>query len=401
MIYVVGAMSLVLGLFCGYFLSTRLASAALERQRGVVDRFKTTLSDKTRSLNTMLELIVYSARTSQEKMTKMMAEIFDKSSSLAQKSAASLTDIASHVQHSQTQVGQLSTKMNELNVRAKSGTEISEKLSEVLIEFKETSSRLTSIQEQMMSIQNKAKTINTVGKDAEMLALNAAIEAARAGESGRGFAVVADSMKSLAKSSQEMSFDIQAVLETSNDDINDITNSLHQRSETLMSQAQLLVDSYHEVSDSIASVGDHVQKLDNEFTTTLGIVNAETQMSRTSMEEMVREFTIKANQAAGLEIVDLTPSEAKKKLDTFDYLIDVRREDEYNDELGHIDGTQLITLQTDLPKALDKLPKDKKYLFICRSGGRSTKAAQQALLANIKQVYNLGGGMLAWRKSGY
>jgi len=391
----------MIGIVIGYFVSKKKSVSHAVRLSTLVDNLESKSVDKTHSLRTMLDLIITSAKTSQSKITSMMSDIFDKSTTMAQTSASSLTDIAEHVELSQIKVQELSIKMNDLNGRASSGAEISEKLSDVLADFKTTSARLSTIQEQMLTIQNKATSINTVGKDAEMLALNAAIEAARAGESGRGFAVVADSMKLLAKSSQEMTNEIQIVLEQSHHDINEITNTIHQRSETLMSQAHLLVDSYHDVSDAIATVSCHVQALDSEFLTTLSIVKNETQSSRTAMEDMVREFTVKANQAAGLEIVDLSPSEAKKQLTSFDYLIDVRRPEEYNDELGHISGTQLITLQGDLPQALVKLPKDKKYLFICRSGGRSTKAAQQALLANITQVYNLDGGMLAWRKAGF
>ena len=81
-------------------------------------------------------------------------------------------------------------------------------------------------------------------------------------------------------------------------------------------------------------------------------------------------------------------------------IIDVRRPDEFNDELGHIDGAQLMCLQDNFEFRVRQLDKEKKYLFVCRSGGRSARAARLAVAHGIQQVYNLEGGMLAWRKSG-
>lgn len=351
-------------------------------------------------MQTMLSLMIQSASEAQSKMVAMMASIFDKSSDLAQKSASSLTDIAGKVAHSKNQVSELTSTMEDLDTKAKSGESISQGLNQVLVEFRDNSNKLTVIQNQMTSIQEKADSINSVGKDAEMLALNAAIEAARAGESGRGFAVVADSMKSLAKSSQEMSGEIQSVLAESNREITDITESLRARSEALLNQTEQLVASYDDITGFIGEIDNQVKELRTEFEETLGVVKQETDHTRTAMEDLIREFTVRANERSGFSISDIEPKEAHSRLKEFDFLIDVRRPEEYDDELGHIPGTKLITLQTDFAQAVKTLPKDKKYLFICRSGGRSTKAAQQALLNQITNVSNLDGGMLAWRKAG-
>ncbi len=253
----------------------------------------------------------------------------------------------------------------------------------------------------MSTIQEKAKAISSIGQDAEMLALNAAIEAARAGEIGRGFAVVADSMESLAKSSQEMSQEIQEVMTSSYQDINSLTQAIHTGSNALIERSSLLVSTFSNVSESVSEMSDNISNLDVEFSNTLNVVTQETENTRTSMEGMIREFTVRANDGSGLEILDLSPQEAKAKLSQFDYLIDVRRPEEYTAELGRINGTKLITLQTEFPDAVKSLPKDKSYLFICRSGGRSMKAAQQALMHQIKDVSNLQGGMLAWRDAGF
>lgn len=401
MVWVSSILALVLGLFVGGAVANRRSAMQQKKQAEELVALQATIKDKTLSLETMLDIIVESATTNRNNITHMMQQLFDDTTTLAQNSASSLTVIANNMQESQGLVGQLAVDMTDLQTKAGTGAEVAASLNEALSEFQETSSRLGSIQTQMGSIQEKANAIKSVGQDAEMLALNAAIEAARAGEMGRGFAVVADSMKSLAKSSQSMTEEIQAVLDASHEDINEITDSITSRSEVLLEKTHALVDTYHKVTGTIDTVGEHVEQLDHDFTQVQDVVHKETESTRTSMETLVRELTITANRTSGLEIIDLPPEKAKAQLDRFDFLIDVRRPDEYNDELGHIPGTELITLQTDFPEKVKHLPKDKKYLFICRSGGRSTKAAQQALLNNIRDVSNLDGGMLAWRKAGY
>ena len=76
-------------------------------------------------------------------------------------------------------------------------------------------------------------------------------------------------------------------------------------------------------------------------------------------------------------------------------LIDVREPDEFTGELGHIPGAKLIPLGV-LDAHLNEIPKDKTVVFVCRSGGRSARAAAHALENGYKSIYNLKGGMLLW-----
>jgi rhodanese-related sulfurtransferase len=76
-------------------------------------------------------------------------------------------------------------------------------------------------------------------------------------------------------------------------------------------------------------------------------------------------------------------------------VIDVREHDEYT--AGHVPGATLIPLAT-VPDRLSDLPSG-DVLVICRSGGRSRRAAE-FLAANGVQATNVAGGTLAWLKSG-
>jgi rhodanese-related sulfurtransferase len=76
-------------------------------------------------------------------------------------------------------------------------------------------------------------------------------------------------------------------------------------------------------------------------------------------------------------------------------VIDVREPDEYT--AGHVPGATLIPLAT-VPDRLSDVPAG-DVLVICRSGGRSRRAAE-FLTANGVQATNVAGGTLAWLKSG-
>lgn len=79
-------------------------------------------------------------------------------------------------------------------------------------------------------------------------------------------------------------------------------------------------------------------------------------------------------------------------------LIDVRRPDEFNGELGHMKGAQLVTLGPELTQFLKTGDKGKKIVFICRSGARSGQATLDSLALGYKFVANMTGGMLKWNE---
>jgi len=83
-------------------------------------------------------------------------------------------------------------------------------------------------------------------------------------------------------------------------------------------------------------------------------------------------------------------------------LIDVREEDEFTGELGHIPDSRLIPLKQ-LQYRMDDLgiDKDDPIVVVCRSGVRSTTAAAMLTGMGYTRVSNLKGGMLAWNEAGY
>ena len=73
--------------------------------------------------------------------------------------------------------------------------------------------------------------------------------------------------------------------------------------------------------------------------------------------------------------------------------IDVREVEEYDE--AHIPGVPLIPMST-FPAHVKDLDKDKEYVLICRSGGRSQNVACYLKDQGIDNVVNFSGGMLSW-----
>lgn len=75
-------------------------------------------------------------------------------------------------------------------------------------------------------------------------------------------------------------------------------------------------------------------------------------------------------------------------------IIDVREPDEFVGELGHLPGAELVPLAT-LPERARAWPKDEPLLLVCRSGGRSARAAETLGEMGFERLFSLEGGMLA------
>jgi len=80
------------------------------------------------------------------------------------------------------------------------------------------------------------------------------------------------------------------------------------------------------------------------------------------------------------------------------FVLDVRRENEWNE--GHIKESTRIYLGK-VQNETDKLPRNKPIFVICKTGNRSSFAASVLLREGFEQVYNVLGGIDAWKKAKY
>ena len=103
-----------------------------------------------------------------------------------------------------------------------------------------------------------------------------------------------------------------------------------------------------------------------------------------------------SHAAAG--ITEMSPAQTYQARGTA-RLIDVREAAELTGELGHIAGVEHVPLATVAAWAFT-WRKDETLILICRSGARSTRAAEALLRAGYSRICNMSGGMLAYNASG-
>ncbi len=101
------------------------------------------------------------------------------------------------------------------------------------------------------------------------------------------------------------------------------------------------------------------------------------------------------------QVVDIDVDQFKQMMQQPEVVIlDVRTPQEVaqskiSDQIVNIDVTNKPLFEQEI----EKLDKDKTYLVYCRSGHRSSIAAQELARRGFKKVYNLKGGILAWQQA--
>lgn len=109
------------------------------------------------------------------------------------------------------------------------------------------------------------------------------------------------------------------------------------------------------------------------------------------------QFTVDRNQTLAMTYENISPSEAKSRMDTNPeaVIVDVRRPDEF--VTGHIPGAINVPLADiqdgNIPPYL--ADKNAVYLIYCRSGVRSVTAAVTLEKMGYTRLANFGG-ILDW-----
>ena len=81
------------------------------------------------------------------------------------------------------------------------------------------------------------------------------------------------------------------------------------------------------------------------------------------------------------------------------HLVDVREPHELSGELGQIRGVDRVPLAT-VQVAAARGDRNADIVLICRSGGRSSRAAELLVGMGFRRVVNMTGGMLAYVAAG-
>lgn len=99
--------------------------------------------------------------------------------------------------------------------------------------------------------------------------------------------------------------------------------------------------------------------------------------------------------AVDIPVVDV--STLSERIEAGAPVFDVREPDEY--EEAHVPGVRLVPL-AEVPDRVGEFPTDREVYVICRSGGRSAKAAEFLRTRGVDAV-NVTGGTMAWIEAGH
>lgn len=290
------------------------------------------------------------------------------------------------------------------------------------------SERIRAAMEELSTAEESLQTIDEITFSARLLAFNAAIEAEHASAAGghlTGFHAVAHEMKQLADRTRVSAQDIRTRfvhafrhVEESAEELNRMqgallghTKEMKDRSERAQGTIQTMEDAVRSAVENQSAIQDRfkdlVEAVGQIAEAARGSVSASGALGQRSeslqqdVEHLNKNLALVSGALHGTQIVDLSPDVAEQKMGDFAVIVDVREPQEFNDELGHVSGARLLTIGDSFPEALASAGFDKRQpvLFICRSGGRSTRAAQIAQSAGFRRVFNLQGGMLAWNQA--
>ena len=333
-----------------------------------------------------------------EKSIQTIAEVLEQSASSADITSENLANVQEQITLLTNMVDMIIDLSNSTGKTSQTGVERIDSVIRDLSELTKSKDDLANILSQFKEVQEKTVAIRFIGEEAEMLALNAAIEAARAGDAGRGFAVVATAMKTLAKNSQETTVEILNIVNHSEGVISDVAENFITRGEKLNQSIESLVNNFNQIKISVNTIQEHSKMITHDSSGISNMMNDATNATNTSVESMLANLSSVVSVLTGQNVKNISPQQAEEQWQSFDEIIDVRRAEEWQEEYGHIEGVRLSTLQTSFKQDVKKLDPKKSYLFVCRSGGRSTKAAQTAIANGNENVYNLDGGMIEWRR---
>ena len=98
---------------------------------------------------------------------------------------------------------------------------------------------------------------------------------------------------------------------------------------------------------------------------------------------------------------DVSVEQARSLIETKPNLVivDVRTSEEYS--TGYIEGAMNLCAECDAQLLLDNLNTDDEILLYCRTGRRSANALRILRENDYEKVYNMVGGIEAWKNAGY
>ena len=209
------------------------------------------------------------------------------------------TDLLSKTKENEKHLAELKEINGEVSRSMVATTDVAEKLSKAVDQIGMT-----------------LDLISDISSSTNLLALNASIEAARAGEAGKGFAVVAQEVGNLANSTQESLEEVSKVIQTVQNNVQEITMYVNDNSRKLEKQNEHFSNVYSGIqdmtrlldvaADAVSAMGEahHRQaaviqstvSINKEIADDISNENAQFQSINGMVEHNVNDITEMSNQ---------------------------------------------------------------------------------------------------------
>ena len=249
----------------------------------------------------------------------------------------------------------------------------------------------------LKKLESTILNISEIGTHVKLLSFNASLEASRAGDSGRSFMVVADEIQKLSLLTSQHLGDMDKALKTYSEKNQEMSSSItsyvDEETGTVVNFSTMMAGLVENIGKIMESLDSLSKSVESQLSSMSEIKN----QTAHKVEILNYEMSQLIDETLGTTIVDLLPRDVMRNTQKYT-IIDVRREDEFYGELGHINDSKLITIGSKFGSKICHFDRDTTYLFVCRSGGRSARAARIAQISGFKNVFNMAGGMLAWNK---
>lgn len=177
---------------------------------------------------------------------------------------------------------------------------------EIYSDVKQRLEDATNKSREVSQINDLADAILQITGQTNLLALNAAIEAARAGEAGKGFAVVADEIRSLAEQSSSTAANIQKIVET----VHDAVNNMKLGSEKVLEFIDGAVKGDYDAFIKVCEQYDNDAEAVSDIMSDIDGSAKELNETMSSISRSVDEVAVSVNEGAkGVEHIAIKTSE--------------------------------------------------------------------------------------------
>jgi len=224
----------------------RTASKKISNSAGILKRLGESASGIGNSLQSSSE--------------SLSAAVSKQASSVHETSAA-LDEITSMINRTSENAKASLQVAKESSQKAEEGEKIMMRMVAAMEAIQESSAQLQNIANIITQINSKTAVINEIVSKTELLSLNASIESARAGEHGKGFAVVAEEVGNLAKVSGKSANEIQALIQSSQEQVNQIIQSTKLRVEDGKKVTNEAQETFHKISENISNMSSVIEQI--------------------------------------------------------------------------------------------------------------------------------------------